>query len=162
MENLDPEMHHDAFVAQHLQDSGRDVGIFPAGELWSRLQDAYAAAEAAIGLCQLQTDIAAAKHDQVVGQSIELERLDIGERPCRHEARNIRDRRMRPENHAVAGQHARTAVVQTYPDGLRRNEPSRTHDQVGTAGLVIFEVHGDQAVDHVALARQHSLHVDDG
>jgi hypothetical protein len=26
-----------AFVAQHLQNHDRDVGIFPAGELWSRL-----------------------------------------------------------------------------------------------------------------------------
>ena len=76
-----------------------------------------AAAETAIGLCQLQADIAAAEHDQVVGQSIELERLDIGERLCRRETWNIRDRRMRPEieSHAIAGQHARTPIVQFTP-----------------------------------------------
>jgi len=33
-------------------------------------------------LCEFQSDVAAADHDQMVGQSIELERLDIGERLC--------------------------------------------------------------------------------
>ncbi len=113
-------------------------------------------------MCQLQADISAAKHDQVVGQSIELERLDIGERLCRRETRNIRDRRTRPEieSHAIAGQHAGTAIVQFNLDGFRPNEAAHTHDQFGVAGLVAVEVHGDQAVDHLALSCQHSLHVD--
>ena len=64
------------------------------------------------------------------------------------------------ENRAIAGQHARTAVVQTHLDGLWRNEPTRTHDQLGAACLVSVEVHGDQAIDHVTLARQYPLHVD--
>src|SRR5208282_3244454 len=81
-------------------------------ELWSRLDDAHAAAEAAIGLCEFQSDIAAADDDQMVGKSIELERPDIGERVCRRKAGNIRNRRMRPEieSHAIAGQHARAAA----------------------------------------------------
>src|SRR5260370_11340291 len=71
---------------------------------------------------------------------------------------------MRPEieGHAIAGQYAGTAVVQFDLDGFRRNEAARTHDQLGAAGLVAVEVHGDQAVDHVALSRQHSLHVGGG
>ena len=115
-------------------------------------------------MCQFQSDVAAADDDQVVGQSIEFERLDVGERLCRRKARNIRDRGMCPEieSHAIAGQHARTAVVQTHLDGLGRDEPARAHDQLGAAGLVIVEVHGDQAVDHIALARQHLLHVGGG
>src|SRR5229473_1705886 len=163
-ENLDPEMHRDAFVAEHFEDRGRNIGIFPPGELRSCLHDAYAAAEASIGLCQLQANISATKHDQMVGQSIELERLDIGERRGRRETRNIRDRRMRPEieGHAIAGQNAGTAVIQCNLDGFRRDEAARTHDQLGAAGLVAVEVHGDQAVDHLALSCQHSLHVGGG
>src|SRR5437899_2084114 len=90
--------------------------------------------------------------------------LGVGERLCRRKARKIRDRGMCPEieSHAIAGQHARTAVVQTHLDGLGRDEPARAHDQLGAAGLVIVEVHGDQAVDHIALARQHLLHVGGG
>ena len=75
-------MNRDAFVAQHLQQCARDVGIFPAGELWSRLDNRHAAAESAIGLCQFQSDIAAADNDQMVGQSIEFERSDISQRLC--------------------------------------------------------------------------------
>ena len=155
------EMHYDAFVTQHLKDRRRDVGIFSAGELWSCLDDRHAAAEAAIGLCEFEADIAAANDDQMAGQSVELERLDIGERRSRGEAGNIRDCGMRPEieSDAITGQHARTAVVQIYLDGLRRNEPTGTHDQLGAAGFVGVEVHRDQAIDHVALACQHSLHI---
>ena len=81
-ENLGSEMHLDSFVAQHLQQCGRDIGIFAAGELRSRLDDCHAAAEPAVGLCHFQSDRAAADDDQMVGQSIELQRLDIGERLC--------------------------------------------------------------------------------
>ncbi len=160
--NLNSKMHLYAVVAQHLQNCIRDVGIFPAGELWSDLHDADAAAEAAIGLRQLQADISAAKHDQVVGQSIKLERLDIGERLCRRETRNTRDRRVRPEieRHAIAGQHPGAAIGQLNLDGFRSDEAAHSHDQLGAAGLVAVEVHGDQAVDHLALSCQHSLHVD--
>ena len=93
------------------------------------------------------------------GQSVELERLDIGERRSRGEAGNIRDCGMRPEieSHAITDQHTRTAVVQIHLDGLWRNEPTRTHDQLGAAGFVGVEVHCDQAIDHVPLACQHSL-----
>ena len=100
----------------------------------------------------------------MVGKSIELKSLDIGERRGHREALNIRDRRVRPEieSYAIAGQHAGAAVVQFDLDGLRRSEAARTHDQLGAAGFVAVEVHGDQAVDHVALLRQHSLHVDGG
>src|SRR5208282_5366501 len=71
-ENLGIEMHLDALIAQHLQNCGCDVGIFPGGKLWSRFNDAHPAAEASIGLSQFQADIAAAKYNQVVGQTIEL------------------------------------------------------------------------------------------
>jgi hypothetical protein len=112
-------------------------------------------------LCQFQPDIAAADDDQVVGQSVELQRLDIGERLCCSKTRNIRDRGMRTEIecHAIAGQHTRTAVIQIHLDRLRRDEPARTHNQLSATGLVFAEVHSDQALDHLALARQHSLHV---
>src|ERR1700704_4682114 len=61
----------------------------------------------------------------------------------------------------------RSREAPPYPDqfnldGFRRNEAAGTHDQLGAAGLVAVEVHGDQAVDHVALSCQHSLHVGGG
>jgi len=36
------------------------------------------------------------------------------------------------------------------------------HDELGAAGLVALEVHGDQPVDHVALPLAHAAHIDHG
>ena len=157
-------MHDDAFVAQHLENRGRNVGVFASGQLRSGFQDRHATAEAAIGLRQLQADIAAADHDQVAGQPIELQCLDIGERRCRCETRNLGYHRMGPEveNHALARQDPCAAVIEADFDGFRFNEPAAAHDQLGPARLVIVEMHGDQAIDHLSLARQHRPHVDGG
>jgi hypothetical protein len=163
-ENLGREMHRHAFVAKYFQNLGGNVGIFAAGKLRSGLDDRHLAAEAAIGLRQLQADIAAAEDDQMAGQSVELERLDIGERCRTGEAWDVGDRRVRPEieHHAVAGQQPPAAVVQAHFDGLRPDEPARAHDQFGAARPVTVEMHLDQAVDHLAFVRQHSPHVDGG
>ena len=72
-------MHLDAFVAQHLQERRGNIGVLPRGELWSRFKDGDAAAEAPIGLREFQADIAAAEYNEVVGQAVKLEQLDIGE-----------------------------------------------------------------------------------
>ena len=53
----------------HLKQSGTNVGILPRGKLFSSFQDGDAAAESAIGPSELQTDIDAAKHDKVLGQT---------------------------------------------------------------------------------------------
>jgi hypothetical protein len=66
------------------------------------------------------------------------------------------------DHHAIAGQNAPAAAVQAYFDGLRRDEPAGAHDQLGPARPVTVEVHRDQPVDHLALARQHLRHVDGG
>jgi hypothetical protein len=131
-------MQRDALAGQHLQQCGRDIGIFSAGEPRPRLDYRHSAAEPAIGLRQFQSDIAAADDDEVVGQSIELERLDIGQRLGGSEPRNLRDRRARADidRDTIAGQHSHAAVVQTDLDRLWRNEPTRAHDQFGAAGLV--------------------------
>jgi len=74
--NFGSEIHRDAFVAQHLQDCSRDVGIFESSRPASSgpaLDDAHPAAEPAIGLRHLQAYIAAAEHDQV-GRAVDLAR----------------------------------------------------------------------------------------
>jgi hypothetical protein len=53
------------------------------------------------------------------------------------------------ESHAITGEHAGTAVVQFDLDGFRRNEAARAHDQLGAAGLVAVEVHGDRRASQV-------------
>ena len=50
------------------------------------LEHRHTTAETAASLCQFEADVAAAEHDQVGGQTIEFERLDVRERPGVHEA----------------------------------------------------------------------------
>src|SRR5262245_35576859 len=75
--NLGIEEKFDSLAAQDSLDFLGNVPIFAAHELRPTLQNRHAAAEAAVGLCQLETDIAAAEHDQMRWQIAELESLDI-------------------------------------------------------------------------------------
>ena len=101
------------------------------------LDDRHAAAEAPIRLRHFDADIAAAEHDQMRRRVVEIQRLDMRERIAPRQARNIRNRRMRADidHHLIAAERARAAVVELHLDGLRRDEPSAAHDQLGAARL---------------------------
>jgi len=76
----------DAFIAKNPLHLIRDVGVLAAAhEPRSMLDDRDAAAEATVSLGQLEADIAAAEHDQMRRHIVELQSLDMGERPCRFE-----------------------------------------------------------------------------
>ncbi len=66
------------------------------------------------------------------------------------------------EEHPISRQHSRTPIIQEHLKRLRSHEATRPHDQLGAAGRVALPVHGDQPVDHVALALSHTGHVDHG
>src|SRR5262249_37334374 len=156
--------HHDldAFGAEDPLDLVRDVAILAGHELRPLLDDRHAAAEAAVGLRQLQTDIASSEHDQMRRQVIELQRLDVRERAHRLEARNARNGGVRADvdEPVVTGHASRPAVVHLHLERPRGYEAARAHDQLGAALLVVAQVRGDQSVDHVALASAHRRHVD--
>ena len=63
------------------------------------------------------------------------------------------------EEHALALQHARAAVAQSHLQRFRLDEPPVAHDQLGTALVIQFQMQGDQALDHLALALAHLGHV---
>jgi hypothetical protein len=153
-------LHGDSFVGKHLHDRGRDVWVLATGDLWTAFDDGHPAAKAAIGLRQLQPDISAAEHDEVLGQPIEFQHLDISKRRRRVEPRNIGDRRVRPDidHHIIPGEHTAAAIVEADRDRLRLHKPASAHNQLGTA-RVALEVHGDQPVDHLALMRQDFHHI---
>jgi len=64
------------------------------------------------------------------------------------------------EEDLVGCQHARPAVVEAHLERFRRHEMPRPHDQLGAAVLVVPQVRGNLAVDHVALALANLHHVD--
>ncbi len=61
MKCLGCDKNVDAFLTEYLPNLVRGVWIFPPGELRSNLDDRHPAAEATIGLCQLETDIPTAE-----------------------------------------------------------------------------------------------------
>jgi hypothetical protein len=151
-----------ALVTENLLHLIRDVGILPTHELATALDDRDAAPEATVRLAQFEADVASAEHDEMRGHVVELERLDIGERPGGLEARNARDRRVRSdvEEHLVSHKYPRPAVVQAHLQRSRRHKTSRPHDQFGAARRVILQMRGNLGVNHVALALAHRRHVD--
>src|SRR5262249_5465474 len=91
VEDLGREHKLDAFVAQDPLHLICNVGILSAHQLRSRLDAGHTAAEATVSLCQFKADISAPEHDQMRRQVIELERLNMGERPAGFETGNRRN-----------------------------------------------------------------------
>ena len=151
----------DAILAEHVLHGGRDVGVFAVEDLRLRLDDSDLAAETAVRLCHFKPDIAGAQHHQVRRHMVELQRLDMGERPGVGETGNFRHCRMRPdvEHDLIAGKKARTAIVQPDFDRLGRREIPAAHDQLGTALPVGVEMEGHLVIDHGALALAYGRHV---
>jgi hypothetical protein len=160
--DLGTDQHIDALVSENPDDLIGDVGILARGDLRSLLDDRDAAAEAPIGLRQLEADIAAAEHDQMRRQAVELQRLDVAHRLRIGEAGDVRHRRVGSdvEKHLITREAARAAVVELHLEVFRRREVPGPHDQFDTALFVCLQRHRHHAVDHGALARPHLGHVD--
>src|SRR5262249_22879442 len=138
-----------------------DVGILASEELrWVR-DDGHAAPEAPACLRELETDVAAPENHEMLGHAIELEKLDIRQRPGVRQPRDRRNGCVGPEveEDPVASENARPTAIQSNLHGPRCDETSRAHDQFGTARLVVVQVRGDLGFDHLALPLQYASHV---
>src|SRR5262245_10892061 len=126
------------------------------------LEDRHTATEATISLSEFEADVPASEHNQMWRQIVEFQRFNICEGPGGLEARNGRNGRARSdvEEHLVAYEHARPAVIQVHLKSFRCHEAPSSHDQFGATRLVVLQVGGNLALDHVALALANLLHVD--
>src|SRR5260370_33621207 len=127
-------------------------------EAWSDLHDGDLAAEAGIHLSELESDVAAAQHQQMPRQEIEVHHGAVGEIVDLVQTRDLRHRR--PAAHIyedpVGGQDLRADL-----DLARRHEARMA--LVDAAILEASERSLDAAVGetgHVCLARLDALHVD--
>ena len=64
------------------------------------------------------------------------------------------------DEHLVAGQHARAAIVQADLKSFRCGEATLAYDQFGAARRVVAQVKGDEVFHHGALALADRDHVD--
>ena len=129
---LGAEDHIDAVLREDRADRLGDVGVLAGQELRPALDHGDLAAEAPEGLRQLDADIAAAEHDQVRGQPVELERLDMGQRRGRGQARDVRNGRVRAEieEDALAFEPPRPALGQAHLDRPGRDEAALAQDEL--------------------------------
>jgi hypothetical protein len=77
------------------------------------------------------------------------------------EARNVRNCRVRSdiEKNLVAGQHTRPAVIQADLERFWHHKAPSPHDQFGAGRLVVPQMQGNLAVDHIPLALANLRHV---
>ena len=82
LERLGAQNDIDALIIEKLQQRLGYVAILARDKLRRLFDDGDAAAEPAHRLRQLESDIAAAKHDQMIGKRPSSNSLDMGERPA--------------------------------------------------------------------------------
>ena len=87
------EVHGDAFGFENLLNRGRDILILTRDQPRRHLHDGHLSAEAAVHLCELKADIAAADDDQMPRQRVELENRRVGQGGDTVDSRQVRNAR---------------------------------------------------------------------
>src|SRR5208282_6664754 len=156
------DQHFDSFVVKQIKKSGANVRIFPLCKLRALFDHGHLRSEPPYRLREFKAYIASANHYEMTGQTIEIERLDMGHRIRRRESGNIGHRRVRTqvEEHPFAGNPPGAAIVERDLNRSRRDEAAFTHDQFysgvcGTLGVELMF-----RFDHLALALLDAGHVD--
>jgi hypothetical protein len=109
-----------ALVFEDLADRVADVFILAADEPRSPLNQCHVAPEAAIDLGKLEADVAAADHDQVLRQFVELEQSGAGQVIDLVEPRQVRHARPGPD---VQKDLLGAQKLLTHLNGVRTFEP---------------------------------------
>src|SRR5215471_14790668 len=86
------EQNVDALVAEEFEEGFADIRVFAGGELRSSLDEGDLAAKSPHGLTEFECDVTAAQDDDVAGNAVELESLDMGHRPGSGQPRNVGNR----------------------------------------------------------------------
>ena len=85
------------------------------------LDDRHPATETTVRLCEFEAHIASAHHNEVFGQPIELEGLNILQRPALCQARHRRNRRVGAEiqEDSLPDRRSRPAAIEAHDKGFR-------------------------------------------
>ena len=149
----------DAVLAQDVGHRVGHVGVLAGQQPLAALHDRHLAAEAAEHLAELQADVAAAQHEQVLRHRVQLH--DRGRVQRRHAVEPRQRRRGGPragvDEDQLGGQSARRAVVQPHLERLRAGEARLAADQVDAAASSSMPplAAAAEALHDVALALAH-------
>src|SRR3981189_1804266 len=158
---LSAEDHVDAVVFEDRTDRFGDVRILASHELPPELDHGHPAAEAAEGLREFHADIAAAEHDQVLGQPVEFECLYMGQGSSIGQARNAGNCRLRAEieKDTLRLDPPHPARCQSDVNGPGANEAALPEEEFEPVGCKPLAMDLNQAVDHLLLTLAYTLHV---
>ena len=152
----------DVFVAEELLKGFGDVRVFPVEEAGIALDDGDAGTETAHGLGELEADVASAGDEEMLGEGVEFEGLDMGERLGFGEAGDGIDGGTGAgvNEDLWRGECAGASGVEVDLDGVDVEEAAETFDDFGAALFEIAEVDLVEAVDHFLATGTNFCHVD--
>ena len=115
----------DFFACENFLDRFRDIRVFAPNESWSHLDDGDFASETPEHLAELESDVAPADHDQMLGDEVDFEERAVG--------KNLRFFQSRHRWSCCASadvdeNFAGAEAVRPDPDFMRRFKPRMTFD----------------------------------
>src|SRR5882724_9690356 len=104
----------DSLIDEQVLKRGTDVRILAAGELRTMFDHGHIRAEPTKRLREFKADVPAAEHNQMPGQSIKLQRLDMRHRRSLRQAGHLRNccARTEVEKDAVSLDGSLAAIAQ--------------------------------------------------
>src|SRR6266851_3560945 len=160
--NLGVQQDLDSLIDEQILERGADVRILAAGELWTMFDHDHIRAEPTKRLREFKADVAAAEHNQMPGQAIKLQRLDMRHRRSLGQAGHLRNccARTEVEKDAVSLDGSRTAIAQLDLHCAGSDKSRNAIDQFRAAGFGVVLVCLVQLSDHRALAALDRRHID--
>src|SRR5262249_26484555 len=140
-----------------------DVAILAVSQGVVPLDDRNATAEASQGLGHLEPDVAAPQNEEVLGDAVQFEGLDVRHRTRLGEAGDWVDPRAgaRADHDALAAEGARPAAFGSrHLDRPGPDEAALPLDKLRAALSIGVDVKSDDAVDHLPLAVADGRHLD--
>ena len=147
-------MNVDALVLKQMTKSFTNIFVFFRHQPLVGIGHRNIATKSSHRLGQFYSDIAAADNEEMFGNLVEFERLDMRERLCFSKARNRCQRGpgTRTDDHVCAAQLTGRSISESHVHGSRSNKPSVSQNELRSGFSVGFQIHLVHARYHLALA----------
>src|SRR5579864_4799575 len=127
----------DSLIDEQVLERCGDIGIFPTRQLRALFNHGDLGPESPKRLREFEPDVAAAENDQMPGQAIKLQRLDMRHRRSLGQAGHLRNccARTEVEKDAVSLDGSRATVAKLDFHRARSDESRYAMNQFGAAGF---------------------------
>src|SRR6266404_991884 len=152
----------DSLIDEQVLERRRDIGIFPTRQLRAVFYHGHIRAEPTKRLREFESDVPAAEHNQMPGQAIKLQRLDMRHWRSLGQGGHFGDcgARTEVEKHAVSLDCSCAAIAQLDFHRATSDESRNAINQFRAAAFGVISVYLAQFSDHRAFSPLNSRHVD--